>query len=119
MFTLVVNEHVWHQAPAGTTGCRVYSYSVDNVNVDALAHGSGDWFTRAGLQRSLGESHAICRTVDTWLRRDIVRGKGKASSQRRRHSSNAASNDAVIGVPCVPCALACRGGLLLSWPSDG
>ena len=31
MFTLVVNEHIWHQAPAGTTGCRVYGFSGHDV----------------------------------------------------------------------------------------
>ena len=63
--------------------CRVYGFSDENMNVDALANGSGDWFTKTELQRSLGENDAICRTVDTWLRSDIVRGKGKACNQSR------------------------------------
>jgi ectoine hydroxylase-related dioxygenase (phytanoyl-CoA dioxygenase family) len=63
--------------------CRVYGFSDENMDLDARANGDCDWFTTSELQRRLGESHAICRTVDTWLRSDIVRGKGKACSQMR------------------------------------
>ena len=63
--------------------CRVYGFSDEDMDVDARANGDCDWFTTSELQRRLGESHAICRTVDTWLRSDIVRGKGKACSQMR------------------------------------
>jgi hypothetical protein len=30
----------------------------------------------------LGDLHDICRVVDTWVRDDIIRGKGKAIHQR-------------------------------------
>jgi len=53
------------------------------VNQDALANGDNDWFTRSELHRTLGESHAVCGSVDTWLRSDVVRGKGKACHQSR------------------------------------
>ena len=64
--------------------CRVYGFSDVNVNVNALANGNRDWFTPAELRHSLGDTHPICCAVDTWERSDIVRGKGKASSQSRR-----------------------------------
>ena len=57
--------------------CRVYGFSDEEVNVDELANGDNDWFTLSELQRTLGEGDAICRTVDTWLRGDIVRGRGQ------------------------------------------
>ena len=63
--------------------CRVYGFSDAEANLDALANGDSDWFTRTELHRTLGESHAVSRSVDTWLRGDIVRGKGKACHQSR------------------------------------
>ena len=63
--------------------CRVYGFSDEDVNEDALANGANDWFTQGELHRTLGEGHAVCRSVDTWLRGDIVRGKGKACHQSR------------------------------------
>jgi hypothetical protein len=64
--------------------CRVYGYADPDLDADAVANGGCDWFTRSGLQRVLGDDHAICRTVDTWQRNDIVRGKGKACHQSRQ-----------------------------------
>ena len=64
--------------------CRVYGFTDGGLDIDALAHGDCDWFAATELKRNLGESHAICRTVDTWLRSDIVRGKGKACSQSKQ-----------------------------------
>ena len=63
--------------------CRVYGFSEENLNLDALANNGYDWFTKAELQQHLGEGDAICRTVDTWQQADIVRGKGKACYQSR------------------------------------
>ena len=63
--------------------CRVYGFSDAEVNLDALANGENDWFTQNELQRTLGDGHAVCRSVATWLRDDIVRGKGKACHQSR------------------------------------
>ena len=64
--------------------CRVYGFSDANVSVDALANGNRDWFTPGELRFSLGDTHPICCALDTWERRDIVRGKGKACSQSKR-----------------------------------
>ena len=63
--------------------CRVYGFSDDTLNLDALASDGYDWFTKSELQQRLGESNAIYRAVDTWHQADIVRGKGKACHQSR------------------------------------
>lgn len=63
--------------------CRVYGFSDENLNIDALANGGCDWFTKSELQRHLGERAAICRAVDTWQQVDVLRGKGKACHQSR------------------------------------
>ena len=62
---------------------RVYGFSDENLNLDALANNGYDWFTKAELQQRLGKSDAICRTVDTWQQPDVIRGKGKACNQSR------------------------------------
>lgn len=62
---------------------RVYGFSDENLNLDALANNGYDWLTKAELQQRLGESAAICRTVDTWQQPDVIRGKGKACNQSR------------------------------------
>ena len=63
--------------------CRIYGFSAENLNLDALANGNHDWFTKAELQQHLGESDAICHVVDTWQQTDLIRGKGKACNQSR------------------------------------
>ena len=63
---------------------RVYGFSDENLNLDAFANNGYDWFTKAELQQRLGESNAICRTIDTWQQADIIRGKGKACHQSRQ-----------------------------------
>ena len=62
---------------------RVYGFSDENLDTDALANGGCEWFTKSELKQRLGESDAICRAVDTWQRADIIRGKGKACYQSR------------------------------------
>ncbi|MCG9131803.1 phytanoyl-CoA dioxygenase family protein [Candidatus Poribacteria bacterium] len=61
--------------------CRIYGFSDENLNLDKLANGSYDWFTRFEMQQRLGESDTICHAVDTWHQTDIIRGKGKACHQ--------------------------------------
>ncbi len=63
--------------------CRVYGFSDENLDLDTLADRGCGWFTRSELQKRLGESDAICHTVDTWHQADIIRGKGKACHQSR------------------------------------
>ena len=63
--------------------CRIYGFSAENLNIDALANGNHDWFTKSEVQQRLGESDALCRTVDTWQQPDVIRGKGKACHQSR------------------------------------
>ena len=63
--------------------CRVYGFSNGDLDLDALADESYHWFTRSELQKRLGESDAICRTIDTWQQTDVIRGKGKACNQSR------------------------------------
>ena len=63
--------------------CRVYGFSDENLDTDALANGGCEWFTKSELKQRLGESDAICRAVETWQRDDIIRGKGKACRQSR------------------------------------
>ena len=63
---------------------RVYGFSDENLNLDALANNGYDWFTKAELHHHLGKSDAICRTVDTWQQPDVIRGKGKACHQSRQ-----------------------------------
>ena len=46
--------------------CRIYGFSDDNLNLDALANKGYDWFTKSELQIRLGESDATCRAIDTW-----------------------------------------------------
>ena len=63
--------------------CRIYGFSNENLDLDRLANGDYDWFTRSELQQRLGESDTICRAVNTWHQTDIIRGKGKACHQSR------------------------------------
>ena len=60
---------------------RVYGYT--DAEVDRGSLGAGDWFTQDQLLNMLGESHSICRAVSTWHREDLIRGKGKAFSQKQ------------------------------------
>lgn len=63
--------------------CRVYGYLAADETL-ALLSADEDrikWFTRDEVQALLGADDYICRTIDTWQRNDIIRGKGKACSQ--------------------------------------
>ncbi len=64
--------------------CRVYGFSDENLDTDALANGGCEWFTKSELKKRLGESDAISHAVDTWQQVDIIRGKGKACHQSRQ-----------------------------------
>ena len=61
----------------------VYGFSDENLDLDRLADGGYDWFTRSELQQRFGESDPICHAVDTWHQTNIIRGKGKACHQSR------------------------------------
>ena len=63
--------------------CRIYGFSAENLNIDTLANGNHDWFTKSEVQQRLGESDALCHTVDTWQQPDVIRGRGKACHQSR------------------------------------
>ncbi|MDE0465550.1 MAG: phytanoyl-CoA dioxygenase family protein [Candidatus Poribacteria bacterium] len=63
--------------------CRIYGFSDDNLNLDALADKGCDWFTKSELQKRLGESDTVCHAIDTWQQTDVIRGKGKACYQSR------------------------------------
>ena len=63
--------------------CRLYGFSDENLDVDALASGGCEWFTKSELKQQLGASAPICSAVNTWQRADIIRGKGKACHQSR------------------------------------
>ena len=63
--------------------CRVYGFSDDSLNVDALASGNRDWFTPGEMRHRFGDAHPICCALDTWERSDIVRGRGKACRQSK------------------------------------
>ncbi|MCE2413673.1 hypothetical protein J4G07_06685, partial [Candidatus Poribacteria bacterium] len=63
--------------------CRVYGFSDENLDIDALANDGYDWFTKSELQQHFGESDAICSAVDTWQQADVIRGKGTACHQSR------------------------------------
>ena len=63
--------------------CRVYGFSDENLDIDALANGGYDWFTKSELQQRLGERDTICGAVNTWQQADVVRGKGTACRQSR------------------------------------
>ncbi len=64
--------------------CRIYGFSDDNLDLDALADKGCDWFTKSELQKRLGESDVICHAIDTWQQTDVIRGKGKACNQSRQ-----------------------------------
>ena len=64
--------------------CRLYGFSDETLPPDALSRDQYDWFTNDQLQRLLGEGDEICRAVETWQRKDIIRGKGKAIHQSER-----------------------------------
>ena len=59
---------------------RIYGFSDENLDLDRLANGDYDWFTRSELQQRFGERNTI---VNTWHQTDIIRGKGKACYQSR------------------------------------
>ena len=63
--------------------CRIYGFSDDDLDLDKFANGGYDWLTKSEMQQRLGESDAICHTVDTWHQADVIRGKGKACHQSR------------------------------------
>lgn len=63
--------------------CRVYGFSDENLDIDALGNNGCEWFTKSELKQRLGESDAICRAVDTWQQGDVIRGKGTACRQSR------------------------------------
>ncbi len=63
--------------------CRIYGFSDESLDIDALANGGYDWFTKSELQRHLGEGDAVCGAVDTWQQADVIRGKGTACRQSR------------------------------------
>ena len=63
--------------------CRIYGFSDENLDIDALANKSCEWFTKSELKQRLGESDAICGAVDTWQQADVIRGKGTACRQSR------------------------------------
>jgi len=64
--------------------CRVYGFSDENLDLDALANDGYDWLTKSEMQQRLSKSDAICHTVDTWQQADVIRGKGKACHQSRQ-----------------------------------
>lgn len=63
--------------------CRVYGFSDENLDIDALANGGCEWFTKSELKQRFGESNTIYGAVDAWQQVDVIRGKGKACSQSR------------------------------------
>ena len=63
--------------------CRIYGFSDENLDIDALANNGCEWFTKSELKQRLGESDAICGAVNTWQQADVVRGKGTACRQSR------------------------------------
>lgn len=63
--------------------CRLYGFSDENLDVDALASDGCEWFTKFELKQQLGASDPICSAVNIWQRADIIRGKGKACHQSR------------------------------------
>lgn len=63
--------------------CRIYGFSDENLDIDALANNGCEWFTKSELKQRLGESDTICGAVDTWQQADVIRGKGKACRQSR------------------------------------
>lgn len=63
--------------------CRIYGFSDENLDIDALANNGCEWFTKSELKQRLGESDAICGAADTWQQTDVIRGKGKACRQSR------------------------------------
>ena len=67
--------------------CRIYGYTDHDHAFDGLKNNNGSrygWFTREQLHQMLGESDPICRSIRTWQKEDIVRGKGKACHQSKR-----------------------------------
>jgi ectoine hydroxylase-related dioxygenase (phytanoyl-CoA dioxygenase family) len=63
--------------------CRVYGFSDDSLTSCVAKNGQADWFTKGQLKSLLGEDDYICQAIATWQRDDIIRGKGKAVSQRK------------------------------------
>ena len=63
--------------------CRIYGFSDEKLDIDALANNGYDWFTKSELQRRFGEGDAICGAVETWQQADVIRGKGTACRQSR------------------------------------
>ena len=63
--------------------CRVYGFSDENLDIDALANNGCEWFTKSELKQRLGESDVVCGAVDTWQQADVIRGKGTACRQSR------------------------------------
>ncbi len=64
--------------------CRVYAVLDEGLDLEMPDSTPHQWVTQEELKSSLGEGHYICRTIGTWQRADLVRGKGKAFHQSDR-----------------------------------
>jgi 8-oxo-dGTP pyrophosphatase MutT (NUDIX family) len=64
--------------------CRVYAVLDEGPILEATDSAPNQWATQNELKRILGESHYICRAIETWQKKDLVRGKGKAHHQSDR-----------------------------------
>ena len=64
--------------------CRVYGYSPEESLAASLVENvnRAEWLTSVQIREAVGDDSDIYRAALTWQRDDIVRGKGKAVSER-------------------------------------
>jgi len=73
-----------NDAQEGDGLCRFYGYVASDSDPVSVAGPDREWLTVSEIDASLGESSPISAAVREWCRNDVVRGKGKAVSQRKQ-----------------------------------
>ena len=66
--------------------CRVYGYTPEEPLVESIGKcvQLETWLTAGELQTEVGEDGDLYRSAITWKSDDVIRGKGKAVSQRQQ-----------------------------------
>lgn len=63
--------------------CRLYGFVDDGISDAVQVSDSVAWFTKDEVEKLVGVDDYVCGAIETWLRDDIVRGKGVAVCQRK------------------------------------
>ena len=73
-----------HDATEGDGLCRFYGYVDPEFDPASVDGPDLSWLTLGELDAAVGKSSPVSLAAREWLREDILRGKGKAVSQRKQ-----------------------------------